>query len=196
MCMCMYFLTWKRISFDAECMRAWEKNERYLRNPHTSGTRKRCSEQVVQFFGTVKFEAKGLLQFLLAPSCTLIASTRFRIYAFFLSTSSNKKRARPVVTEPENFADRSRMRVQLLLPSTILSSSPLFSFIRNLSHSSSPRFVKAYLPFIVEHDTDILTLFLPTLSYFRNIIGFAQLPLPLLFFNCFFSLFQLVPLSL
>lgn len=190
---CMYFLTWKRISFDAECMRAWEKNERYLRNPHTSGTRKRCSEQVVQFFGTVKFEAKGLLQFLLAPSCTLIASTRFRIYAFSLSTSS-KKHARPVVTEPENFRGSiphagSTCSLRQSSPHLLYSLLSAISLIplrrallRHISHSSWST-IRIFSLSFCRH-------YLPQYHWLRTV------PLPLLFFNCFLSLFQLVPLSL
>lgn len=146
-----------------------------VRNPHTSGTRKR-SEQVVQFFGTVKRareerkrerekESRRGLQFLLALSRTLIA--RSDPAPFLVAPRSqrhlHRRNARAIITRPESFADRSRVRAQ----TTFSLSFPLFPlslvlrpftkpspipctfapFARNLSHSSSsPRFVKSYAP--------------------------------------------------
>lgn len=105
----------------------------------------------------VRSSCRGLLQFLLAPSREPLSWVPVSLRAS-RTTFVGETRASNRYSEPESFADRSRVRAEprssnpLLLPHAFYSLLPMIPLIP-LPYLA---LFKAYVPtFIVQHDTEI-----------------------------------------
>lgn len=136
-----------------ECMRAREERRKRRGRDFVIRTRPELvSVRNKSSNFSVRSSWRGL-QFLLAPSRTLIARSDpvpFPVEPRGASAAPLPRRnARAIVTQPESFADRSRVPAETAFSLCFFLALPpppaILPSARNLSHSSSTlRFVKSY----------------------------------------------------